>query len=201
MKESENTIEEENKKLKEAITKITSISGIRSRSYWVGRLGYAIKNGSIENFLKEIEPAVKRSDAIFKAKEEKDSLFKGIYDKGFKRINNKEAIIYCLWPDDGVSPTGSGAAKTTRTGIAYMNSNYFVVIINKSDLKLFKILPSQIYGRVKRRVGPRRMTSLSGRLLDYLSIDEIRDTIYKAFPDRKEEIKTILVTKLAKGER
>ena len=46
-------IEEENRKLKEAIYKVNSL-GLYSQNYWLSQLAYAIERGNLDDFLKDI---------------------------------------------------------------------------------------------------------------------------------------------------
>jgi len=179
-------IEEENRKLKEAIYKVNSL-GLYSQNYWLSQLAYAIERGNLDDFLKDIEEPVERSQACRRAAIENYELCEEIEKRGFKRLSNNKAIVYCEY-----------YTQRSPYGFSIYQLKLFAVKIKKSDIVMRQLRPSQVRAFVKGRVGFSKGHCISTeQLLELLSINEIRNAIFKAFPDKKEEIKNIIVTKLA----
>ena len=179
-------IEEENRKLKEAIHKVNSL-GLYSRYYWLSQLAYAIEHGNLDDFLKDVEDSVKRSQALRRAARENYCLLEEITKRGFKRLSDKKAIIYSEYYSQ-ISPYEYSIYQV----------KFFAVKIKKSDLVMRPLRPPQLRAFVKGRLGFSKEHCISTeQLLELFSINEIRNAIFKAFPDKKEEIKNVIVTKLA----
>ena len=179
-------IEEENRKLKEAIYMVNSL-GLYSQNYWLSQLVHAIERGNLDDFLKDIEEPVERSQAYRRAVIENYELEEEIRKKGFKRLSDKEAIIYSEY-----------IYSSKLYGYSIYQMNFFAVKIKKSDIVMRQLRPSQVRAFVKGRVGFSKEHCINTeQLLELLSINEIRNAIFKAFPDKIEEIKNIIVTKLA----
>ena len=179
-------IEEENRKLKEAIHKVNSL-GLYSRYYWLSQLAYAIEHGNLDDFLKDVEDSVKRSQALRRAARENYCLLEEITKRGFKRLSDKKAIIYSEY-----------ICSSKTYGYSVYQIKFFAVKIKKSDLVMRQLRPPQLRAFVKGRLGFSKEHCISTeQLLELFSINEIRNAIFKAFPDKKEEIKNVIVTKLA----